>query len=380
MPSLAPASFAKVAFRCWERDPQQRGTFADAVRDLEPAGSEDEPNQTIVRDPETAAGARASEFVLVSRTMADLKDTVLTTAVVGGRYVWASTAGSYVAFFDLSDNMARVGNPLATPVVITCLCAVQDAVWGGAQDGTVYFWKRSGKRADDWTVSLAVRHHNNAVTAMRAFADNVEVVVTGDLSGDLMLWHRRSDYQKKPRTLSFPGSAVRAIEAGPTGQFCYVSLSTSVVKVRLSVEEFGIVETFSLPGAPGLQGSINGLLVGADALWVAANRSLWLVSLQKLALVKEVPLPKSMSKVLALLMIRAGATEFAPCTVSVTSAMDLWDPATKEVSHSFADRESERHQGKGGVLLSHAINLGEDALLIARNNQLIVWHLETVTK
>jgi hypothetical protein len=40
MPSLAPVAFVKVAYRCWERDPAARGTFAEAVRDLEPPGGE----------------------------------------------------------------------------------------------------------------------------------------------------------------------------------------------------------------------------------------------------------------------------------------------------------------------------------------------------
>ncbi len=375
MPSLASAAFVKVAYRCWDADPAQRGSFSDIVRDLEQEAS-DEPNQTVVRDPELAS--EEAEMSLVSRTMADLKDAVLNTAVIGGRYVWAATSGSYVAVFDLSNNMEQVGNVLPTPVVITCLCAVDDAVWGGSQDGTVCIWKRTGKAGDDWTVASRVRHHNNALTAMRSFADNTELVITGDLSGDLMLWNRRNDFaHKKPTTLSFPGSAVRAIEAATSGQYCYVSLSTSVVKVRLSTDDFAVVESFALPGAPGLQGSISGMLVGADAVWVAGNRSMWLLSPSKLAVQKEVPLPKSTAKVLALLMIRVGASRFAPCTVSVTSAMELWDPATKEPSHSFSDKESERHQGKGGVLLSNAINLGEDALLIGRNNQLIVWHLGT---
>lgn len=129
--------------------------------------------------------------------MADLNHAVLNMTIVGGRFVWASTAAPNIAIFDLANNMAPVGEPLPTPAVITCLCAVdENCVWGGGQDGTVFVWTR---KKDEWVLSSRFRHHNNAVTTMRAFSDGVvELMLTGDLAGDLMLWNRR-DLAKKPK-------------------------------------------------------------------------------------------------------------------------------------------------------------------------------------
>ncbi len=139
----------------------------------------------------------ASQLSLISRNMADLDYAVLNMTIVGGRFVWASTSAPNIVIFDLSNNMVQVGEPLPTPAVITCLCAVDDqCVWGGGQDGTVVTWQRKGH---DWVLNSKFRHHNNAVTTMRAFSDGTtELMLTGDLAGDLMLWNRR-DMAKKPK-------------------------------------------------------------------------------------------------------------------------------------------------------------------------------------
>lgn len=137
------------------------------------------------------------KFSLTSRNMADLNHAVLNMTIVGGRFVWASTSAPNIAIFDLANNMSCVGEPLPTPAVITCLCAVDETcVWGGGQDGTVFVWS---KKKDEWILSGKFRHHNNAVTTMRAFSDGVvELMLSGDLAGDLMLWNRR-DLAKKPK-------------------------------------------------------------------------------------------------------------------------------------------------------------------------------------
>ena len=57
------------------------------------------------------------------------------------------------------------------------------------------------------------------------------------------------------------------------------------------------------------------------------------------------------------------------------STMELWDSQRHHVRRSFADLEAERTQGKAGVLISFAVNLGEDAILVGRNNQVVIWTL-----
>jgi hypothetical protein len=88
----------------------------------------------------------------------------------------------------------------------------------------------------------------------------------------------------------------------------------------------------------------------------------------------EMALSKT-SKVLALLKIKVGRV-FLPCTLSVFSSLDLWDYSHKHVLQTFTDDEAERTQGKGGVLLSCAINVGDNSVLVCRNNQLVFWSLK----
>jgi hypothetical protein len=367
MPSLASPAFVKIAYRCWETDPTLRGSFSQILSEL---SNDEEVDQTIV-ETEDDTDSNLQDLKLVSRAVADMKDTVLCVALVGGRWIWASTSGPSIVVFDLVENMKQVCE-ISVPVVVTCLCCVEtDAlVWGGAQDGTVFMWKK--KNGEEWALASQVRHHNNAITAMRAFSDS-EYVITGDLSGDLVLWNRRSDFlTRKPQTLSFPKQSVRCVEVGVQG-FCFVGLSTSVVKVRLSEENFEVKGCFELPGAAGAAGSISGLLV-SDSVWIAGNRSLYVTTTNLVAHQHEMALSKT-SKVLALLKIKVGRV-FLPCTLSVFSTLDLWDYSHKHVLQTFTDDEAERTQGKGGVLLSCAINVGDNSVLVCRNNQLVFWSLK----
>jgi WD40 repeat protein len=374
MPSLAPEKFVRIAYRCWESDPELRGAFVDILRDLSVV--DESMKSAIAHDPKEDSALLVDQLSLVSRNMADLEHAVLNMTVVAGeqttygfvvlfsnfffkkgRFVWASTAAPSIAIFDLSSNMSLV-SILPVPVVITCLCAVdENYVWGGTQDGSVYIWRQE---KGEWTAANKCRNHNNAVTAMRAFTDGTtELMLTGDLAGDLLLWNRR-DLSKKPKSLSFPNQAVRSIVDASNKDICFVSLSTSVVSVRLS-EDFSVSSTFALPGTPGLQGlfffwfgfvcfsflqkqgSVSGLLHVRDSLWIGGSRSIWLVKPTNLTVqIREISLPKTTSKVLALLMLRVGL-DFAPCTIAVTSSMDLWDEAGHVAS--FTDAESLRHQG-----------------------------------
>ena len=218
-----------------------------------------------------------------------------------------------------------------------------------------------------------VRHHNNALTVMRAFNDR-EMVVTGDLSGDIMMWSLRAGPAEKPNVLSRPGQAVRCLEPGPQGS-CYVALSTSVIRVVLKPESFQVADTFDVPGAAGAAGSISGLQVLDSTLWIAGSRSIWVTS-PALVLEKEIVLSKA-TKVLALLNIKIDAqSSCLPCTLSVMSELELWDAEQRRVVRTFVDSETERTQGKAGVLISCAVNLSQDAILVARNNQIVVWTLK----
>ncbi len=99
--------------------------------------------------------------------------------------------------------------------------------------------------------------------------------------------------------MSFPNQAVRAIVESGTKDICFVSLSTSVV--RIALDEFAVKSTFVLPGNPGIQGSVSGLLLVSESLWICGSRSMWLVSPYDLSKVRrELALPKTTSKVIDL--------------------------------------------------------------------------------
>merc|ERR1711916_179526 len=124
MPSLAPPSFVKVAYRCWESDPSARGTFAEIVETLNADSGLENPVATFRIEPERATLLREPPQ-LKSRTLAALDSGVaLCPAMVRGRYLWTSTSAPSIVVFDVEDSMRKVC-VLAVSVVITSMCAVE---------------------------------------------------------------------------------------------------------------------------------------------------------------------------------------------------------------------------------------------------------------
>lgn len=86
MQSLALDSFVKVAYRCWDADPELRGNFTDILRDLEVF---EDAYPAIVHDPKEETGLIAVDQVQRDLAVSGFcSDDSFTRSCISAREIW----------------------------------------------------------------------------------------------------------------------------------------------------------------------------------------------------------------------------------------------------------------------------------------------------
>ncbi len=141
-----------------------------------------------------------------------------------------------------------------------------------------------------------------------------------------------------------------------------MAVANSVILIDCQNSVYTQLCAFKSPGGM----NVASILLHNNSLWVAGGTGVHVFDYDTRTMRIE-KRNASKSKIISLLMVQG--LRSVPCTVSVNSTLDLFDPETVSVVDSLFD---EKLTGKFN---SSAFLLGRNELVIARDSTIVLWKL-----
>ncbi len=357
MPSDTAEAVLQLAHRCWDGEPERRGSFEDvllALGDARPAAP------AKLQRGAAAAAAAAKKVAFSTRTLCDVGETIICMNLVHGRFVWISTSRPRIAVFDLQDDSLKSEGIAPTAVIQTLRwMPASDTVWAGAMDGTLFVWRVANCSA----APLSSRQHNNSVTAICVL--DHDRVITADLTGDLVVWRSAvRDELRKLAPVASCGQPVRSMEVVKHNKaHLLVAVANAVILFDCQNSVYTQLFAFKHPGM-----SVASILLHKNALWVAGGTGVHVFDYEGRELRHERK-NTSKSKIISLVLLQG--LHSVPCTVSVNSTLDLFDDADGAVTVT----DSLFDEKLTGKFNSSAFLLGRNEIVIARDSTVVMWKI-----